>query len=803
MPLKITSPKTLLHNLREKQATKKARHKQHDVGVSDASQGLMESASGTKRPEQTPVRDRQTKKWETKSSVLQVSAQADRQDQELPDELMATPRPTGAPPTYGEVVQHSGELDIPSSPTSTYREDVPPLFSGELKKQTYAAISAFEKADKALRALEKKVESLEQELAEKIREKGSGKGEKLREKLQKAKSKLSEEESVRKQLEKNKDDLEKTLDEATAAEIDEGNLKHKSGLADIIKPWLTLNKEELAALKTRKDKISKELDRTKKLKNKKEKNHKACLEALQKEMQTANKASQKTAGQGGAKALHQKILDAQNELDEAEAQLKTQQQLLAEVKSEISVAGKNSDSLIDFAASFATNLRELYKLQKKDNAVARAEMAKLQSFTAPKLVIDTPDGKVQVENLKIKLKSLEFKRNAAKQWIPVLRVESMSGQISVPMPDNQSIMVALNLQDVTLDLDTDLGTPMHRYVTSRFGLTGAASALLDLPKALSSLLPRNIIARGKKVDIALKDFSPATIAAAAHLGMSTPVSDLDKLFEALGFGIDAELEEISVKTRGGVTVDGKAKGAVIQYNPDPLKKGQTSTSRKVHIQADHGSLSVSDGLPVVADLLKELEIKDPLSLIPGMAQNQGTVSMAKLKNLSQKLHIEVSKPDIEFSRELKKKVVAKKWGGLRKKRSWALTGANAVNANIASLDITNAGDVKAQAKVKDLQLHVEPVRGGGNKLEAGASHINLDIDSPTTLLSPDGVLVKTGLLKEGMDITGKARLSLESPQIKGQLSETQQSVTLKFPTLEIAANDKSSIISQPQWHNAS
>ena len=86
-------------------------------------------------------------------------------------------------------------------------------------------------------------------------------------------------------------------------------------------------------------------------------------------------------------------------------------------------------------------------------------MARLQSFTAPKLVIDTPDGKVEVENLKLKLKSLGFKQNAAKQWVPVLGIESMSGRISIPLPDKQAMVIALDLNDVTVDLDAGFVMP--------------------------------------------------------------------------------------------------------------------------------------------------------------------------------------------------------------------------------------------------------------------------------------------------------------------------------------------------------
>ena len=87
-------------------------------------------------------------------------------------------------------------------------------------------------------------------------------------------------------------------------------------------------------------------------------------------------------------------------------------------------------------------------------------------------------------------------------------------------------------------------------------------------------MPRHVKVRGKKVGVVLDDFSPATIAAAAHMGQSTPDSAPDQLFEALGFGVDADLGEISVKTRGKVKLEGSAKGAAVQYNPDPLKKGR-------------------------------------------------------------------------------------------------------------------------------------------------------------------------------------------------------------------------------------
>lgn len=790
MPLRIQSPKTLLHNYREKQAAKKGRHKQHDVGVSDTSPGMMESSSGTERLEQTPVGNRQTEKHVIKRPILQMTTRGDGQDQELLDELMPRHRPAGAPPTYDEATMHPGEVDIPSSPPPAYRQEGFHFSPDDLKKQTKVAISAYVKADKALKAQQKKVESLEQELAEKVRKKGTDKAGKLREKLQTAKTKLSEEESVCEQLEKTRSDLEKALDDATSLEVDEGSQKHKSKLATMIKPWLTFNKEELAGLRTRKDAVSKELNNAKKLKNKKDKAHNDLIEALKKEIRTANKASNGMTGRGGAEALHQKMLDAQKELDEAKAQLQIHQQLMAEVESEITESAKNSDSLVDFAVSFATNLRKLHKLQEKDNAVARANMARLQSFTAPKLVIDTPDGKVQVENLKIKLKSLEFKQNAAKQWVPVLGIESMSGRISVPMPDQQAMVIALDIKDVTVDLDAGFGNPLHSYVTSRFGITGAAKALFSLPKALSALMPRHIKARGQKVGVTLDDFSPATIAAAAHKGQSTPDSAPDQLFEALGFGIDAALEDISVQTRGKVELQGSAKGAVIQYSPDPLKKGDTSTSRKVVVKADHGALTVSDGLPVVESLLKELEIKDPLSLIPELSKKQDSVSMGKLRNLSQKLHVVVSKPDIELTRELEKKVVSKSWGGLRKKRSWTLSGSNKVRASIGSLDISNAGDIRAKAKVKDLRLQAEPTGNGGNKLEAGASSVKLDVDSPTKLLSPDGLLVKSGLMKGGVDITGKARLSLDGPKFKGEFSDSEQAVTLQLPTLEVTAEEK-------------
>ena len=87
-------------------------------------------------------------------------------------------------------------------------------------------------------------------------------------------------------------------------------------------------------------------------------------------------------------------------------------------------------------------------------------------------------------------------------------------------------------------------------------------------------------------------------------------------------------------------------------------------------------------------------------------------------------------------------------------------------------------------------MQTEPVQGGGNKLEAGASRVNINVDSPTELLSKEGLLVKSGLMQEGVNLTGKARLSLNAPKVKGELSESEQTLTLQLPTVEVVAEEK-------------
>ena len=779
MSKKVQSPVAWLQNHKHKQtakqAAKKGRHNRHEVGKSVVSQGMMESVSEAERPGQTRVGDRQTEKSDVSGPILQANPSGQGQDQELLDEMLARPRPPGAPPTYEAAIKHSGSVDIPSSPPPGYSEGQFILSTDDLKKQSRTALKAFEKADKSLKAQQNKVSKLKKELANKIQKQGEEKSVKLREKLEQAKTELEEQKSARTQLEQEKERSEKALDEANTAEIDEGSIKHKSRLANIIKPWLTLNKEEIAGLKIRKEAAAKEFGVAEKHHKHCTANHKDCLKTLEKAIR---KARPNIAGQGASGKLHENLLQAKKELDQATAQLEAHRQQLAEVEAEIKEANKNTDSLVEFALSFATNLRKLHKLSQKDTAAARREMARLQTFSVPRLVIDTPDGKLQVENLKLQLKTLSFKQNQAGQWVPTLGIESMSGQIKVPMPDRQSMVVALNLQDVTVDLDAGFGSPLHSYVTSPFGLTGMVSALAGVPKSVEALLPRQISLKGKKVGVLVDDLSPATIAAMAHKGQSTPGSAADKMFEALEIGIDAQLQDLAVDTRGGLNLQVRAKDAEVQYNPDPVNKRQkSSTHRKVQFKASHGAITVSEGIPVLEKLLKELEIDDPVKLIPGLAKSKKTVSIAELSSLSKKLDIEITKPNVELSRELKKK------------QSWVLTGANGLDTSAESLTITNTGDVDAKVKVKDFRLHTEPVRNGGNKIAASASHASLDINNSRDLLSQNGPLVSAGLVEAGTDLTGKARVSLVAPRIQGQMSNDQYSMTCQLPRLEASVEE--------------
>ena len=560
-----------------------------------------------------------------------------------------------------------------------------------------------------------------------------------------------------------------------SVENNETETEHHSRLGSIIKPFITVNKAQVQAAKEHFSITKTEL--------KQAQTHLANLsksvKTLQKKLRQASKGKRFESSLKKAatesKGITEDLLKSRHDLQKATAQVQLLQQSFVDAEKELKEAEKNTDNLVNFATSLVTSLRTLYKLS-QSSTPDHATIDRKRTIHVPQLVIDTPDGRMQIDDLKLKLRVLNFEQKG-KGWAPVLGVESMTGKISMPLPDQQALKLDLNLKDVNIEMQAGFGSPLHSYVTSKFALTGAAKALGQLTRNSQKLMPEFVSVKGQKVVARLDDCSVKTFSALAHKGESSPESDADKLFEALGFNVRVKLDELEVSTRGDINLSASAQRVAINYVSDPNRKKQSSKMihRQASLSADYGKVTVKKGLSFVQDLAAELKTSDPLALIPGLTKSSKQASSDQLAGLSESLTLEGFKPKLSVHRELKSQVT-KKWKGVRKKRQWALTGSNHLKGDIDQLKVVNHGGLNGTGDLHGITFEAKPPSNTPGTMTAKAKSGSVNVTAPT------GLLPKT-IKEQELELSGKATITLVKPELSSEFSANAQSLTMRVPTL--------------------
>ena len=558
-------------------------------------------------------------------------------------------------------------------------------------------------------------------------------------------------------------------------EENEGAKEHHSRLGTLIKPFITVNKAQIQAAH----------DRRKSTRSEFETARKSCSSLrsqkadLDKKLKDAGKEKFFERSRQNAAAKSRQIttdlIKVTESLKKAEAALLLYQQQLDDAEQGLKEAEKNTGNLVKFATHFATSLRTMYRLSHSSKPEDRAKLDQQRTIRVPQLVIDTPDGRMQVDDLSLKLKALKFEKKGS-EWAPVLGIEHMTGRVSLPLPDQQALKLNLELRNVEVELQAGFGSPLHSYVTSRFALTGATHALGQLVKNSKRLVPSLVNVNGEKVTAHLDDCSAKTFAALAHKGISTPGSGADKLFEALGFNVKANLDELEVDTRGEVQLEAKAKKVEVKFSPETTTKEQSdSTHRQASFSADHGTVTVQKGLGLVKQLGAEFKVEDPLALIPGLTEAAKSASTTDLDGISDTLTLEAFTPKASISRELSQDIT-KKWKGLKKKRKWVLTGFNHVTANMGMLKVDNQGALKGSAILHDFTFEAVPPSSTPGTLIAKAKSGSVSVNSPKGVL-PEEIGDKP------VNLSGQASVTLTKPELSGKFSSSAQSFKMKVPTV--------------------
>ena len=216
-------------------------------------------------------------------------------------------------------------------------------------------------------------------------------------------------------------------------EENEAATEHHSRLGSLIKPFITVNKAQVQAAHDLHDTAREEFETARK-------NCKTLRKTkadLEKKLKNAGKnkifesSRQKAAAQ--SKQLTEDLVTATEKLEKAEASLPLYQQQLNDAEQDLKEAEKNTDNLVNFTTHFATSLRTMHKLSRSSKPEDKAELDRRRTIRAPQLVIDSPDGRMQVDNLSLKLRVLKFEKKGS-HWAPVLGIEAMTGKVSFPCP---------------------------------------------------------------------------------------------------------------------------------------------------------------------------------------------------------------------------------------------------------------------------------------------------------------------------------------------------------------------------------
>ena len=482
-------------------------------------------------------------------------------------------------------------------------------------------------------------------------------------------------------------------------------------LAKFVKSLISLgsdvleDKEEVKTFKARKKEFKSACDRADKELRRQNSKIKKCRKELSGLQEEKSRAEHKHKTDKVAR-LQEQTLVAERELAEAQATsalLEEQCTSLHKSLEEASLAQyeaqENGEGLIRFGIGFASSLRDLHKLKSTSSAQASTAVEPKVTFKQPRIVLQTDDGKLEIRDLELVLKTVHFKANDLGKQIPVLGIDRMSAHITIPLPCGESLNTVIELMDVDLIMDTGLGAALHSYVTADNSLKALSSLLLKGAGSLGQIAPRAIEVSGKKADITLEDCRAASFSGLVRKAKSTPGSAVDKIFQGLGFNLQCHLQEVCLDTRGEAEVSAHLSDASVNYEPEPFNKKQEGvTHRRVRAEVAEGRIEVTNGLPLVQAVLAELTPENPLQLLPGLQTSQTQAANSRISGISETFEATAKNLEIGLSRELQRK---------KKGKKLLLTGCDQVDARVGSVRLRNSGSLSLSASAQGLEAHVK------------------------------------------------------------------------------------------------
>ena len=355
--------------------------------------------------------------------------------------------------------------------------------------------------------------------------------------------------------------------EVEAQEVEVISSEHHSNLASLLTPFLTFNKDELIELKADYESAKQQFSTLKKdLKTKSN----TLIESEKK-----LKKAQKHKNTGEAQNLTKKIVTLKKEISQLTPPYDDSKKKLATAHSDLKQAKMNTNSLVKFSVQFLTSLRGIQSLKNKGVPDSDPRIKKLQSFSVKKLVIDKPDGRIHISDLKLQLKTLRFEKNSEGHQIPVFGIERVQAKVAIDLPEGESLKLNLDMKDLDITIDSNIGRTVYNYVSSsNIVWAGLKSAGRSIMGRIENI-PGYIKVSGRQANIQLDELKAATVVSLANQAQSTPDSLPDLIFESLGFKVSAELASVSVRTTGELDTKLGIQQAKVDYDPEPVKKKQS------------------------------------------------------------------------------------------------------------------------------------------------------------------------------------------------------------------------------------
>lgn len=477
------------------------------------------------------------------------------------------------------------------------------------------------------------------------------------------------------------------------------------------------------------------------------------------------------------------------ERDQLAGQLANQQpvtaaaeQALSKARSDKNAVKQNGDGLVAFGVKFFTSVRDQHKLQKANTPSSDKAAAELQSFKQDHLVINTSDGQLQFNNLDLRLNRIEFEDRGGRK-VPVVGLKHLRGSVVVPLPNGKPFNFDLNLEDVSITLDSGIGPILHQYVTASNPITAAGGMLFNLGSLFKGIYPREIAVNGRKIDATLTGFSPESAASMVQSGQATPDSIANTLFTALAFDISGRIENVDVRTSGNTDLKAQARGLHLDYSPDPTKKKQKGkTRRRLTVGANHAHVTLKKGFSFMEEVSTHLTPDNPVAKLTGSMLRQQSTEPSALREVSEDLTLSGDQFSVTIDRELERQ---------KKKDKLSLTGSDTLTADVESLSLTNTGGVKLKANTKGLHalVTIEADQQLPETEELDDEEL-VDLDTSKTtfdtsfnslsveLDAPEGLLPKQ-LMGQDFQLSGGAVLTAGRTKVTGLHQEGHTDVCAK------------------------